>query len=138
MHSPRNHMCNSYAYRLEASCDHSLWALGAVNCFIGNQQLSIFTDAGTTVHTALMRLLAVLLVLKLLATQLPSQFPIQLLPTVHSTGKVEGQYESKVKKAVAYAAKMVQMHPSLCGRLELGYNWDSATEDILLNQEVRK
>ena len=97
----------------------------------------VFTDAGTTVHTALMRLLAVLLVLKLLATQLPSQFPIQLLPTVHITGKVEGQYESKVRKAVDYAAKIDRMYPSLCGRLELGCNWDSATEDILLHLHFR-
>ena len=97
-----------------------------------------FTNTGSAVHTALMRLLAVLLILKLLATQLPSQFPIQLLPTICITGKVQGQFEGKTKKAVDYATKIDRMYPSLCGRLELGYNWDSATEDILFNFHLKK
>ena len=47
------------------------------------------------------------------------------------SGGVDSEFEAAVKKAVEYFNRTDSTHPSLCARLELGYNWEDAAEEII-------
>ena len=86
---------------------------------------------GTSAHKALLKLLATVLVLKTLALNFPSQFPVVFMPKVTITGKVDTQFENGVKKAVAFVTNTEKVHPGLPSLLELGYNWNATCERFL-------
>ena len=96
------------------------------------------TLPGSSVYTALSRLLTTLLVLKLLSVRFPGQFPLKFHPkVVVVTGIVDPIYKAQLERAVTYAVTTDQSYPSLCMRLELGYNWASTIEDILYDSAYR-
>ena len=47
-------------------------------------------------------------------------------------GTVDSEFVAGIEKAVEYFNQMEQAHPSLCSRLELGYNWEDAAEKLIL------
>ena len=46
-------------------------------------------------------------------------------------GSVDSEFGTGVEKAVVYFNRTEAAHPSLCARLELGYNWEDAVMSII-------
>ena len=87
---------------------------------------------GSSVFKALTGLVATLLVLKVLTESFPGKFVIEIQARISITIVDHTfQYIEGVKKAVSFAASTDKSYPSLCARLELGYSWQSAIEDIV-------
>ena len=98
-----------------------------VQCSANNCHCS----TGSSVYRALLKLLATVLVLKALALNFPSQFPLVFTPKIGIAGKVDIQFENGVKKAVDFVSNAERVNPGLPSRLELGYNWDAACNRLL-------
>ena len=85
---------------------------------------------------ALASLVTTLLVLKVLTESFPEKFVIETEARISITTVDHSfQYLEGVKKAVSFAESTDKTYPSLCARLELGYSWQSAIEDILSNSQ---
>ena len=81
---------------------------------------------------ALTSLVATLLVLKVLTESFPGKVILETQARISITIVDHTfQYLEGVKKAVSFVQSTDKSNPSLCSRLELGYSWQSAIEDIL-------
>ncbi|KAL5457332.1 hypothetical protein EMCRGX_G034580 [Ephydatia muelleri] len=134
---PQLYPCNLteiFKYQAEGG----YWILDDIFLVILNSEkiLAILEAAGakslgSSVYRTLLKLLATVLVLKALALNFPSQFPLVFTPKIGIAGKVDIQFENGVKKAVDYVTNTERVNPGLSSRLELGYNWDATCNCFL-------
>ena len=99
--------------------------------------LYAFLCSGSSTSALLYKLLATILILKLLACRFPEQFPLRFTPKIAIAGKVDRQYEARVRKAIEFAVRADRLQPSLYARLELGYSWEATAEELLLDPRLK-
>eukprot|EP00731_Ephydatia_muelleri_P031972 Em0023g479a len=134
---PQLYPCNlTEIFKYQA--EDGYWILDDIFLVILNSEkiLAILEAAGakslgSSVYRTLLKLLATVLVLKALALNFPSQFPLVFTPKIGIAGKVDIQFENGVKKAVDYVTNTERVNPGLSSRLELGYNWDATCNRFL-------
>ncbi len=92
-----------------------------------------FFFIGSTVSKALHQIVATLLVLNALSDSFPQEFGIVIEARVRISDNtiINKQYSIGVEKAIAFVGKTDKAFPSLCARLELGYNWGAAIQGII-------
>ena len=50
---------------------------------------------------------------------------------ISSESQIDSQYLPSLKKAIDFVTSRDKKYPSLYSRLELGFNWENAVEEIL-------
>ncbi len=80
---------------------------------------------------ALCRVVATLLVLRVLSDSFPGEFAVEIEAKVRITRAVSEEYRAGVERAVSFVGATDKTYPSLCARLELGYSWGAAIQDII-------
>lgn len=99
-------------------------------------KMLIFVYVGSTVYKVLSHLVSTLLILKILSVQLPAKFgAVVFEPKLHiiSESQIDSKYLSALKKALDFVTSHDKKYPSFYSRLELGFSWENALENILQN-----
>ncbi|XP_064404134.1 protein mono-ADP-ribosyltransferase PARP4-like isoform X3 [Halichondria panicea] len=86
---------------------------------------------GSTVFKALCQVVATLLVMTMLSESFPGEFAVEIEAKVRITRAVNEEYRAGVERAASFVGATDKTYPSLCARLELGYNWGAAIQNII-------
>ncbi|XP_076857919.1 protein mono-ADP-ribosyltransferase PARP4-like isoform X2 [Brachyhypopomus gauderio] len=86
---------------------------------------------GVTVHTAILRLVATLLVLQLLRVKMMSGAFFDTLLHLRDVPEPRPAHWEAVERAVCWARRADRQNPCVCTRLELGWDWESCTRQLL-------
>ncbi len=80
---------------------------------------------------ALCQVVATLLVMTMLSESFPGEFAVEIEAKVRITRAVNEECRAGVERAASFVGATDKTYPSLCARLELGYNWGAAIQNII-------
>lgn len=86
---------------------------------------------GDKVYQEVLKLVATVLMLALLRAHFPDLFPISLDPLTARSFLADEKWGLKIKKALQWLKAIDRKVPSVCSRLELGANWENASNWLI-------
>ncbi|XP_052421813.1 LOW QUALITY PROTEIN: protein mono-ADP-ribosyltransferase PARP4-like [Carassius gibelio] len=99
------------------------------NVFLQEKGIRSF---GVKAHAAILRLVATLLVLQLIRVeQLEVGRLLESLLRLKESQEPRPMYWEAVKRAVEWACRTDRQYPCVCSRLEIGWDWESSTRQLL-------
>uniref|UniRef100_A0A8C1YSL6 Poly [ADP-ribose] polymerase n=1 Tax=Cyprinus carpio TaxID=7962 RepID=A0A8C1YSL6_CYPCA len=112
------------------------WSITTVAQFVSENQLisHMFCLSGVKAHAEILRLVATLLVLQLIRVKklAVGQLLESLLRLKESQEhRYQPMYWEAVKRAVDWACRADRQYPCVCSRLEIGWDWESSTRQLL-------